>query len=113
MTDDDTSAELRVESGTDSLTISIPLGPGASGPWVRRYLALARKQGVPAEVREEPANTFVVVRLPAGAGRDEVFQILDAARDLVEQAAETETSQTAALDATEAHVREWWHQRRP
>jgi hypothetical protein len=104
----DLKRELEVvDTHHGGAAVTIPLAE-PSGMWSERFAALARSEGIDAEVREEPGGGVLQVRVPAGTTRDETFRLLDAAVTLVQQAkAEERKSQEASVSA-EKYIREWW-----
>jgi len=104
----DLKRELEVVDTHDGgAAVVIPLAE-PSGMWSNHFPALARAEGIGAEVREEPGGRVLQVRVPAGATRDETFRLLDAAVALIQRAkAEELKSQKTSLSAEE-HIREWW-----
>jgi len=82
------------------------------GPWIKEFLPLTRAGGVPAEVREEPRKVLLVVRVPLTASKEETYQRLDAALDLVDKAKLAATDRTSASDTAERHIHDWWSRQR-
>lgn len=83
-----------------------------TGPWLRRLLPLARSKRIPADFEEVPGGVFLLVRISAAATREEVFELLDGAVDLVERATGEESTELETLLVAERHAREWWDAQR-
>ena len=96
-----------VDTHEGSASVTIPLTE-SSGMWSHHFVALARSEGIRAEVQEEPGGSVLQVTVPAGATREETFQLLDAAVALIPRAKAEERKDEEASLSAEEHIREWW-----
>lgn len=107
MADLDSSAEIDIVHGPEAIVARIPLSE-AVGPWMGEYRKLARSKGLGADVQEEPGKDVLVVTVPVGSSEQEVFAILDTARQLVDEAKVAAETRSDTESVTEQHVRTWW-----
>ena len=112
MTGIDTNADIDLVWHDQELTVRIPLAREVSEEWARRYPRLAKRKGVPARAENTPGRAWIVLTLPAGAGRSEALAELEAARELIAQADAAGESSPEHDQELAAAIREWWAQRR-
>jgi len=77
-------------------------------PWMREYRELARSRGIGADVSEEPGGNLLEVTVPFASSEQEAFNILDAARNLIDEAKVAAVKRSETESTTEQHVRSWW-----
>jgi hypothetical protein len=105
----DLQGDLEVHTDEHGASVRIPLTePGDWLDWMNGYSALARSEGLEATVAPEPGHAVLTVKLHSGTGREQTFELLDAAVGLIERAkAEANGRREKAL-AVDQHVKEWW-----
>ena len=103
----DDNAEIDIVHGPDEIVARIPLAE-AVGPWMREYRELARSRGIGADVSEEPGGNLLEVTVPFASSEQEAFNILDAARNLIDEAKVAAVKRSETESTTEQHVRSWW-----
>jgi len=103
----DNSADIKLTHGPDHIVARIPLAE-AVRPWMREYRELARSRGIGADVSEEPGGNLLEVTVPFASSEQEAFNILDAARNLIDEAKVAAVTRSDTESVTEQHVRRWW-----
>jgi hypothetical protein len=63
-------------------------------------------------VREFPEGTFLTVKVPAAASREETADLLDGALRLIDEAQALANTRHSASATTEQHIRDWWESRK-
>ena len=101
----------RLSGDPDRVVVRLPLTV-RSEPWMREFKPLARTKGLPAEVREFPEGTFLMVDVPAAASREETAELLDGALRLIDQAQAVADTRPSASAAAEQYIQDWWESRR-
>ncbi len=103
--------DISIVQGHDGMVARIPLSE-PPGPWIKEFLPLARAREIPAEAREEPGKVLLVVTVPPAASKEETFQRLDAALDLVDKAKVAAIDGTRVSGTAEQHIQGWWSRQR-
>lgn len=75
--------------------------------WMKLYGPLARSEGLDAQVAVEPGVAVLMVSVSSDKSREETFQVLDAAVDLIDRAKAEASGQRDASLSVVQHVREW------
>lgn len=91
----------------DHVVVRLPLSVG-SGTWAPEFLALAQAKDLPAK----PEGTFLTVKVPVTASREETAQLLDGALRLIDEAQARANTRLSAVAATEQYIQDWWESRR-
>jgi len=73
------------------------------------FLALAQAKDLPAK----PEGTFLAVKVPVAASREETAQLLDEALRLIDEAQARASKRRSAAAATERYIQDWWERRKP
>ena len=79
---------------------------------IRGFMSLARTNDLSAEVRNFPEGTFLTVKVPAAASREETAELLDGALRLIDEALSLANTRDSASAATEQYIRDWWESRK-
>lgn len=95
----------------DAVFVRLPLA-GRSETWIHEFRPLARTKDFWADVRELPGGTFLTVKVPAAASREETAELLDGALRLIDEAQALANTRRSALAPTEQYIRDWWKSRK-
>ena len=80
---------------------------------MREFIDVAHAKNLPAEVREfPPEGTFLIVKVPVAASREETAELLDEALRLIDEAQALANTRRSASAATEQYIRDWWESRK-
>jgi hypothetical protein len=115
MTDIDPRSDIRTAYLEDDLMIMIPLAgeitnsDGRTSMWARRYEALARAEGMRAQIIEgdDLLPTVINLAVPVRTEGEDVLKMLDAARALLAKADAVDQSPSTS-NAAEAIAKQWW-----
>ena len=91
----------------DHVVVRLPLSI-SSGSWMPEFLALAQAKDLPAK----PEGTFLAVKVPVAASREETAQLLDEALRLIDEAQARASKRRSAAAATERYIQDWWERRK-
>jgi hypothetical protein len=115
MTDIDAVADIKIyhssDEDRDQLSVRVPLAGHVTLEWLRCYRKLAQEKEVSALAEDQPDRSWIIVRIPANTGREQLLAMLDVACNLIPEADGAGQAPPAAARA-EAIIREWWAQRR-
>jgi hypothetical protein len=95
----------------DHVFVRLPLAV-RSETWIAEFKPLARTKVFWADVRELPEGTFLTVKVPAAASREETAELLDGALRLIDEAQALANSRRSASAPTEQYIRDWWESRK-
>jgi hypothetical protein len=95
----------------DHVFVRLPLAV-RSETWIHEFKPLAETKDFWADVRELPEGTFVTVKVPAAASREETAELLDGALRLIDEAQALANSRRSASALTEQYIRDWWESRK-
>jgi hypothetical protein len=95
----------------DHVFVRLPLAV-RSETWLHEFKPLAQTKDFWADVRELPEGTFVTVKVPAAASREETAELLDGALRLIGEAQALANSRRSASAPTEQYIRDWWESRK-
>jgi len=95
----------------DHIFVRLPLAV-RSETWIHEFKPLARAKDFWADVRELPEATFLTVKVPADASREETAELLDGALRLIDEAQALANTRRSASAPTEQYIREWWESRK-
>jgi hypothetical protein len=95
----------------DAVFVQLPLA-GRSETWIHEFRPLVRTKDFWADVREIPEGTFLTVKVPAAASREETAELLDGALRLVDEAQTLANTKRSASAPTEQYIRDWWESRK-
>jgi hypothetical protein len=101
----------RLSGDHDHVVVRLPLAV-RSETWMPEFKPLARTKDLPAEVRELPEGTFLAVKVPAAASREETAELLDGALRVIDEAKALANTRHSASAATEQYIRDWWESRK-
>lgn len=110
----DTTGEMdihRLSGDADHVIVRLPLA-GRSEPLMREFKQLAHANNLSADVRALPEGTFLTVRVPAAASREQTTELLDAALRLLDEAQASANARDSVSAATEQYIRDWWESRK-
>ena len=96
----------------DHVFVRLPLAV-RSEAWIHEFRPLARAKAFWTEVRDLPEGTFLTVKVPAAASREETAEMLDEAVALIDEARALANTRRSASAGTEQYIRDWWESRKP
>ena len=95
----------------DAVFVRLPLA-GRWEAWIHEFRPLALTKDFWADVRELPGGTFLTLKVPAAASREERAELLEAALRLIDEAQALANTRRSALAPTEQYIRDWWESRK-
>ena len=64
------------------------------------------------QARGRSDGTFLTVKVPAAASREETAELIDGALRLIDEAQALANTRRSASAATEQYIRDWWESRK-
>jgi len=109
----DPTAQMEIDRPPvgDHVFVRLPLAV-RSETWIDEFKPLARTKDFWADVRELPEGTFLTVKVPAAASREETAELLDGALRLIDEAQALANTRRSASGPTEQYIRDWWESRK-
>jgi len=110
----DLTGEIHIDrpSVGDHVFVRVPLAV-PSETWINEFTPLTQTRDFWADVRDLPEGTFLTVKVPAAASREETAEPLDGALRLIDEAQALANARRAASAPTEQYIRDWWESRKP